>query len=120
MTIYHEEVLEFGCNPGTVAVQPSQPSYTDLITKGEVLIHDSPISLCSTYSSYQSQSSIRGVAVRKKWLSQVVGDREAHDGVGGGHEDKDGVPQVEEGGQGPKCFANVGIVCSGFRYRCPC
>ena len=45
-----------------------------------------------TYSSYESECLIRWVTIREKWFCHVVGDSEAHDGVGGGDEDEDGVP----------------------------
>ena len=56
------------------------------------------------------ESSIWRVTIWEQWLSQVVGNGEAHDGVGGGDEDEDGVPKVEEGRQTPKSLPNVSIV----------
>ena len=69
------------------------------------------------YSSYKPKGCVRRVTVWKKWLCQVVCHGEAHDGVGGGDEDEDGVPEVEEGGQGSKCFADVCVIGTRFRYR---
>ena len=43
-----------------------------------------------------------------------------HDGVGGGDEDEDGVPEVEEGRQGPKCFTNVCVIGTGLWNRRTC
>lgn len=36
----------------------------------------------------------------RMYLGQVVSHCQAHDGVSGGHEDKNSIPEVEEGGQG--------------------
>ena len=73
-----------------------------------------------SYSSYQPKGFVGRVTVWEKGLGQVVCYGEAHDGVGGGDEDEDGVPQVEEGGQGPKSFANVSVISPRFWYRCTC
>ena len=72
------------------------------------------------YSSYKPKGVVRRVTVREKWLRQVVCHSEAHDGIGGGDEDEDGVPEVEEGGQGPKSFSNVCIIGTRFWYGRSC